>query len=424
MKRPEHIQTRHVNQQSTPLNEHFVCNLQTRRSFMHSIGIGLSSIAMSSSIISAQLFGRYAQASIGVLQAPDANGVRLPVGFTSRIVAHAGRRIARGYRWHFYPDGGATFATDDGGWIYVSNSETASYLGGGASAIRFNTTGAIVNAYRILSGTDRNCAGGSTPWGTWLSCEEIELGRVYECDPFGTNAATPRDALGYFKHEAVAVDTKRGHLYMTEDQGDGRLYRFVPNSFDDDDKPDLNSGLLQVAKVNHASGAVSWLNVPDPVPDSSRIPTRKQVPASSAFKSGEGICYHDDKIYFSTKGDGRVWRLMLNSQTLTTIYDEKSTPNPVLTGVDNLTVFPTGDLLVAEDGGDMQIVTIDVNGNISPLLQVVGQDESEITGPAFSPDGSRLYFSSQRGSRSRLGEFIGLGLTYEVIGPFSELFAR
>jgi secreted PhoX family phosphatase len=89
----------------------------------------------------------------------------------------------------------------------------------------------------------------------------------------------------------------------------------------------------------------------------------------------------------------------------------------VLTGVDNLTGTSNGDLLVAEDDGDMQIVVIDTQGNIAPLLQVAGQRQSEIAGPAFSPDGSRLYFSSQRGSLT-VSDGSGFGLTYEISGPF------
>ena len=78
-----------------------------------------------------------------------------------------------------------------------------------------------------------------------------------------------------------------------------------------------------------------------------------------------------------------------------------------------------GDILVAEDGGDMQMVVIDSQGNIAPLLQVTGQDESEITGPAFSPDGSCLYFSSQRGS-DLFNSGKGFGITYEIRGPFAD----
>jgi len=78
----------------------------------------------------------------------------------------------------------------------------------------------------------------------------------------------------------------------------------------------------------------------------------------------------------------------------------------MLTGVDNLTVLHTGEVLVAEDGGDMQIITINEQGKVAPLLQVVDQDESEMTGLAFSPDGQRLYFSSQRGGRGPISNLL------------------
>ena len=114
--------------------------------------------------------------SIGPLQLSDKNGVRLPKGFTSSIVAVSGQNLF-GYRWHPAPDGGATFATDDGGWIYVSNSEIDKKMGG-AGALRFNSEGKLISAYAILNNTSRNCSGGATPWQTWLSCEEIDRGHV------------------------------------------------------------------------------------------------------------------------------------------------------------------------------------------------------------------------------------------------------
>jgi hypothetical protein len=114
----------------------------------------------------------------GVLQPADSNGVRLPAGFRSRIVAQSGNPVVAGsnYIWHQAPDGGAVFASGDGGWIYVSNSETILDRGG-AGAIRFAADGALIDAYAILSDTNANCAGGPTPWNTWLSCEEIAIGK-------------------------------------------------------------------------------------------------------------------------------------------------------------------------------------------------------------------------------------------------------
>lgn len=85
-----------------------------------------------------------------------------------------------------------------------------------------------------------------------------------------------------------------------------------------------------------------------------------------------------------------------------------------LTGVDNITGSASGDLFVAEDGGNMEICVITPGDVIAPFLRIDGQSGSEITGPALSPDGTRLYFSSQRGTS---GSSSG-GITYEVRGPF------
>lgn len=344
---------------------------------------------------------------IGPLQAPDLNGIRLPTGFTSRVVAISLMPVA-GYSWHLFPDGGATFGQADGGWIYVSNSETSRTRGGGASALRFGANGNIISAYRILRDTSTNCAGGATPWGTWLSCEEVSFGFVHECDPTGARPAVRRRALGAFKHEAVAVDPVNRHLYLTEDETDGRLYRFRPTAY-----PNLDAGILEVARVNSATRVVSWLRVPTPAPSNTQTPTRRQVSGSTAFNGGEGIFYSNGTIFFTTKGNNRVWALDTSTQVLRIIYDVATSATPVLSGVDNVTVASNGRVLVAEDGGDLQICVLDGTGNAAPLLQVTGQNSSEITGPAFNPTGDRLYFSSQRGRTN--------GIAYEVRGPFLDL---
>ena len=350
---------------------------------------------------------RAAQEHIQLLP-PDRNGVRLPAGYSSRIVAESSVSPLAGckYVWHASPDGGACFADQGGGWIYVSNSELGDAWGG-AGALRFDADGRLIDAYPVLQGTSRNCSGGATPWNSWLSCEEIDDGRVWECDPLGVEAAVVRPALGVFRHEAVAVDSLNRKLYLTEDQVDGCLYRFTPFNY-----PDLSAGKLEAARlVSGDTGRVEWQEIRDPL--ASRTETRFQTSATR-FNGGEGIAYFGGKVYFTTKGDNRVWVFDINSQVLSVLYDDSAYINPVLTGVDNITVSADGSLYVAEDGGNMQVVVIANDGAIYPLLEMAGHDMSEIAGVAFSPDGSRLYFSSQRG---RSGDELD-GLTFEIHGPF------
>jgi secreted PhoX family phosphatase len=344
----------------------------------------------------------------------------LPEGFSARVVARSGEKPVRGknFSWHNAPDGGACFATDDGGWIYVSNSEVSKGKGG-ASALRFNASAELVDAYSILQGTNRNCAGGATPWQTWLSCEEPDSeqpGYVYECDPWGKAAAIQRPALGHFCHEAVAVDLHSGALYLTEDVVDGCLYRFLPASANTAGKSDLHNGELQVAcPASNGEHTLEWLTVPDPSARSK--PTRYQVPTAARFAGGEGIVWHQGTLYFTTKHDNRLWQVDTASQQWSILYDAARFDKPVLRGVDNLAVTCSGDILVAEDSDDMQIVAVNAAGQIQPLLQIQDHDQSEITGPAFDPSGQRLYFSSQRG---RMGSTSGAGgVTYEVTGPFA-----
>lgn len=344
----------------------------------------------------------------GALGAADANGVQLPAGFASRVIARSGQKVgSTNYTWHNAPDGGACFA-DGTGWIYVSNSEINP--SGGASAVKFSSTGAITGAYRILSSTRQNCAGGATPWNTWLSCEEVSLGYVYESDPWGVNAAVRRDAMGRFKHEAAAADPVRKVIYLTEDETSGCFYRFIPATWGN-----LSSGTLQVLKAGTAtSGSFTWATVPDP--DGAPTVTRDQVSGAKRFNGGEGCHYSNDTVWFTTKGDNRVWQVNLATDTYELAYDDSLVVGggAPLTGVDNVTGSASGDLFVAEDGGNMEICIITPDDVVAPFLRITGQSASEITGPAFSPDGKRLYFSSQRGTTGSSSA----GITYEVTGPF------
>lgn len=345
------------------------------------------------------------------LQAADENGVRLPAGFNSRIVARSSQPVIAGgsFEWHAAPDGGACFSADDGGWIYVSNSEIRDF--GGVGTIKFDAKGEVVDAYSILEDTSRNCAGGATPWQTWLSCEEINEGRVWETYPDGSKPAVVRPALGVFNHEAVAVDETNYQLYLTEDKTDGCLYRFTAAQFHTDGFPDLAAGKLEVAVSSAGTQDVlDWVELPDPSAASAQ--TRYQVAEAVKFNGGEGIAYFEGRVVFTTKGDNRVWSYEIAKQQLSVLYDASDHVTPILTGVDNVTISASGDIYVAEDGGDLQIVVINEQGELYPVVQLEGHDQSEITGPAFSPDGKRLYFSSQRGTTGESED----GITYEIQG--------
>ena len=346
----------------------------------------------------------------GPRRPPDELGLRLPEGFRARLVARGGERVdGTGYRWHHASDGSATFGVDGGGWILVSNSET---LEGGASAIRLGPRGEVEDAYRILSGTTQNCSGGGTPWGTWLSCEEVEDGLVWECDPAGRRAAVARPAMGVFKHEAAAVDPRGRRIYLTEDLIDGGFYRFTPGRW-----PDLSEGQLEIAVVAR-DGRTSWTAVPDR--HARRTPTRRQVPRSAVFKRGEGLWHDRGIVYLATTADHRVHAYDIREERFKVIYDGLASRSAPLIRVDQLTASRAGEVFVCEDiaTDEIDIGVIDRRGRVSRFLSATGPQHqgSELTGLTFDPSGSRMYFASQRAFGNYQAP--GPGAIYEVTGPF------
>jgi len=287
----------------------------------------------------------------------------------------------------------------------VSNSEVG-FEEGGAGALRFDDRGRVIDAYRVLDGTSRNCSGGTTPWGTWLSCEENgSSSQVYECDPLGVQPSRVLPSLGSFNHEAVEIVESVSAVFLSEDSRSGRLYRFTPTTW-----PDLTKGLLEAASVA-ADGAVTWIPVLPYKPDRSANTT--------AFNGGEGLAAWGDALFLATKGDKRIWHYDIAREQISIYHDCVAAPDTILDQVDNLMVdHGTGDLFVAEDGPtqDLALVLADEHGalEISGFIRFVGHGRSEVTGPAISPDRSTLLVSSQRGTD-------GNGITYAISGPFRQV---
>ncbi len=356
---------------------------------------------------------------------PDENGLLLPAGFTSRVVAAAGEPVgSTSFIWPPLPDGAGIVPTDDGGWCYACNSNIfALGAAGSVSGIRFTPAGEVADAYIVLNGSSSNSGGCATPWGTWLSVEKDVLydqGQVWECDPTGELLARRLPALGRFSHHSVAVDPVEGRVYLTQAHPLGLLYRFTPAQ-----AGDLTDGVLEACTIG-ADGSVTWAPVADPL--GTDVRTREQVPGATVFAQGGGAWVNGDWLYVATELDHSVHGIDLRAQRYRRVW--QGDPGGALSNCDAMSGFAeSGDLLVGRNGPAVELVLITAAGVAAPLVRLDGpaHQGSRLTGPVFDPSGTRLYVSSHRATTAKpLGEIVpGLdgadfrgGVTYEITGPF------
>ncbi|HTU58396.1 MAG TPA: alkaline phosphatase PhoX, partial [Polyangiales bacterium] len=369
--------------------------------------------------------------------------IALPAAFEYKVVSYAGQIMADGEPLPGAPDGMATFALGRGRIALVRNHELttsgtpvrvpeATYdaqVLGGTTNLVVNNEGTLIEQYGSLAGTERNCAGGPTPWGSWLTCEEttnihngVRHGYVFEVPATGKGDAVPRVGLGRFSHEAAAVDPATGIVYLTEDRGDSLFYRFVPAAYGDLTSPGKLQALRLVdfeGSANTVSGmlellnqplAATWIDIDDFDPEGDTVRAEGQSKGAARFSRGEGCWYGNERVYFvcSDGGNARAGQVFAYdpvAEALTLVVE--STDRAVLDAPDNLTVHPDGRLYLCEDGGDSDnIVRVEHDGSTS-IFAKNNWSDSEWAGACFSPQGHILFVNMQAD-----------GLTLAIRGPF------
>jgi len=419
---------------------------------------------------------------------PDADKILdLPDGFSYRVVSRVGEAMNDGLWVPGAHDGMAAFDGDDSRVILLTNHEMNTHwfdgsafgdgyselpestrtrlydrggdktpaLGGTTTTIYNPATGETEKQFLSLAGTEINCAGGATPWGSWLSCEEcfeapgsrFEFGHVVTRDQHhgyvfevssratGLVSAEPIKAMGRFEHEACAVDAATSIVYMTEDRHHSLFYRFIPNT---PGKLQRGGRLQALAIADHSSLMThNWstplqtpLNSPmktrwidldnvDPIENDLRL--RGAALGAATFARGEGLCAAGDRFAFTCTigGPARLGQVFTYQPSpfegasgekdqpglLTLIAEADDTS--LLRNCDNLTMAPWGDLIVCEDtASHCGLVGIRPDGTQYALADNA-HSASELAGVCFSPDGNILFVNIQYP-----------GMTLAITGPW------
>ncbi len=406
----------------------------------------------------------------GELVADPQKVLDLPRGFRYHAFGKVGERMDDGLLVPGLHDGMAAFPGADGRTILVRNHELSAGskkdsafgpamelvgkvdrarlydagggtrpAGGGTTTLVYDTkAGRLERQFLSLGGTIRNCAGGPTPWGSWLSCEETmeKAGKTLEKDhgyvfevparaEGGLVDPVPLKALGRMNHEAAAVDPKTGIVYETEDRSDGLFYRFLPaapgklaeggklQALAVKGKPGLHTGNQGKADpVRPGEGLeVEWIDLDEVESPKDDLRKRGREKGAAVFVRGEGMWYGREAVYFACTSGGRnkkgqIWRLLPEAGRLE-LFVEPNDPN-LLENADNMTVAPWGDLLVCENGkAPNQVVGVTPEGKLYTLARNPASS-SEFAGVTVSPDASAVFVNVQKP-----------GLTLAITGPWA-----
>ncbi|MBT2401247.1 alkaline phosphatase PhoX [Streptomyces sp. ISL-100] len=439
------------------------------------VGVGIAFAGSLSEIFAgtaaAQGLGR---SGYGPLVPDPAGLLDLPEGFRYKVLSREGRPLSsREGKVPGNHDGMAAFRGHHGRVHLVRNHENRhnAELGvptvkgltydpaakGGCTAITVDGRNNVLGERVAIAGTAVNCAGGPTPWNTWLTCEENEdkagtngytkdHGFIFEVDPVDgrRTGAVPLTAMGRFQHEAIAVDPRSGIVYETEDAFQrpfGLFYRFLP------DRPLGGTGSLRAGGALEAmrvpgvpdlsavqeTGAsfrgVEWVPVPDPL--AKETPIRLQDFGSKGITHAqklEGCYWGEREVYFvssfarSGEGSaadhfGQVWKYEPDRRRLTLVVVFGPSTDIQLPGEspDNICLAPSGGLMVCEDGnGAQHVYGLTRRGELYEMArnrQNIGTPEEpewgEFAGVTFSPDFGTMYVNCYRP-----------GTTFAVTGPF------
>jgi secreted PhoX family phosphatase len=411
--------------------------------------------------------------------------VKLPEGFRYRSFSWAGTNLHDGYTVPRCADGMGVVSQKGSRVTLVRNHELTGNSGpigdpekaydhspGGTTTLVFDTESEeLVDSWVSLGGTLNNCAGGVTPWGSWLSCEEsvfnpemahlspprkqrywtvererLPHGYVFEVPGEGVARPEPIVDMGQFFHEAAVVDPSSGIVYMTEDTGPkAGFYRYLPNV-----PGQLNrGGKLQMMKVVDRPNMtdylivgqqmdVEWVDIPDPAagltrkhPNGDGVVQQGLAAGGTAFVALEGCAVMEDRVYFTSKLGGRamagyVLEYHPGLEKIWMVYE--SAGHSYFSGPDNIVVSPRGGLVVCEDRlnaekGAQNVCGLTRDGEffrfcqVNPRLRGVyaGHDlsrsalYSEWAGATFSQDGDWMFIN-----------IFNPGVTLAITGPWQD----